>query len=479
MNAPALPATTTDIPARMDRLPWSRVHVLIVAALGITWILDGLEVTLVGSVGPVLQDHRTLGLSTGEIGAAASFYLTGAVIGALGFGWLTDRLGRRLVFNVTLVIYLLGVVATSCAWDYPAFVAARVLTGIAIGGEYSAINSAIDELIPARVRGRVDLLVNGSYWLGAAAGAGASLLLLSGKLVGINLGWRLGFAAGGVLGLIVLVLRQFVPESPRWLVTHGHGEVSERTMVEIEQRVQKATGADLPAPDWTLEVHPRRYFGIGLVLKAMLTTFRRRAVLVLVLMSAQAFLYNAIFFTYGLVLTRYDHVPPARTGLFILPLAVGNFLGPVLLGPFFDTLGRRRMIAGTYGIAGVLLLATAYAFGQGWLTAATQTAAWVVVFFFASAAASAAYLTASEVFPLETRGLAIALFFAVGTGVGGVASPYVFSRLIGGGRWDLAGGYAAAALFMGVAAVVEQWLGVDAEGQSLERISTPLSQAAS
>jgi MFS family permease len=468
-------AVVTDIPARMDRLPWCRVHVLIIAALGITWILDGLEVTLVGSIAPLLQDHRTLGLTTAQIGETASCYVIGAVIGALGFGWLTDRAGRRLVFNLTLLVYLVGVIASATAWNFPAFALGRILTGLAIGGEYSAINSAIDELIPARLRGRVDLMVNGSYWLGAAAGAALSLLLADGALIRIDLGWRLGFALGGVLAIFILLLRRFVPESPRWLITHGRAEEAARTIADIEARVIHATGAPLSPPDWTLTLHPRRSFGIGVVLRAMATQYRSRAVLVLVLMAAQAFLYNAIFFTYGLVLTRFDKVAVTQVGLFILPLAAGNFLGPLLLGPLFDIIGRRRMIAGTYAISGLLLLVTAAAFASGMLTASTQTAAWSAIFFFASAAASAAYLTASEVFPLETRGLAIALFYAAGTAVGGVIAPTIFSVLIAGGRGSLAAGYVAASLFMLIAAGVEIALGIDAEGQSLERISAPLS----
>jgi MFS family permease len=468
-------ALQTDIPARMDRLPWSRVHLLIVVALGITWILDGLEVTFVGSIAPLLQDHRTLALTTTDIGAAASAYVAGAVLGALSFGWLTDRSGRRLVFNLTLLVYLVGVVVTATSFDFHSFALGRVLTGIAIGGEYSAINSAIDELIPARLRGRIDLLVNGSYWLGAAAGAGMSLLLASGDLVGADWGWRLGFGLGGILAVIILVMRRFVPESPRWLITHGYPDQAHATIDDIEQRVRYATGETLAPPGWTLTVHPRRHFGLALVLRTLLIQYRSRALLVLALMAAQAFLYNAIFFTYGLVLTRFEHVSPARIGLFILPLAIGNFLGPLLLGGLFDTIGRRRMIAFTYATSGLLLLLTALAFGAGLLSAASQTACWSAIFFFASAAASAAYLTASEVFPLEMRGLAIAVFYAAGTAVGGVIAPLIFSLLITGGRWPLAYGYIAAAVLMAGAAIIEATMGIDAEGKSLEHISAPLS----
>ncbi|MBV9655844.1 MAG: MFS transporter [Acetobacteraceae bacterium] len=466
----------TDIPARLDRLPWSRFHVLVVLALGITWVLDGLEVTIVGSIGPMLQDQRTLALSAQDIGTVASFYVAGAVIGAVGFGWLTDRFGRRLIFNVTLAIYVGGVLLTAFSWNFWSFALFRLITGAGIGGEYAAINSAIDELIPARLRGRIDLMVNGSYWAGAAAGAGASLLLLSGRFVSPDLGWRLGFGVGAVLGLIILYLRRFVPESPRWLVTHGREREAEQTVGEIEQRTEHGSSEKLPEPEGRLTIHPRKVFGFGLIFRAMLGKHRARSVLALVLMSAQAFLFNAVFFTYGLVLSRFYQVPDAEAGLYILPLTLGNFCGPVLLGHLFDTVGRRKMIAGTFALSGVLLTATAIAFGSGALTAWTQTICWIVIFFFASAAASSAYLTASEIFPLETRALAIAVFYALGTLLGGVFAPTLFGYLIGSGsEWAVSAGYIASAVLMLVAAGVELKLGVDAEGKSLEAIAEPLS----
>jgi MFS family permease len=423
----------TDIPARLDRLPWSRFHLLIVVALGITWVLDGLEVTIVGSIGPMLQDKRTLGLSPQDIGTMASAYVAGAVAGALLFGWLTDRFGRRLVFNVTLGIYVLSVLASACAWDFWSLAAFRVTTGLAIGGEYAAINSAIDELIPARLRGRTDLIVNGSYWGGAALGAAASLLLLGGGIVAPQLGWRLGFGVGGVLGLGVLLLRQFVPESPRWLVTHGRADEAEKTVAEVEQRVRDSGGGSLGPACGTLTVHPRKTFGFGLIFAAMLGHYKWRSLLAFTLMVAQAFLFNAVFFTYGLVLTKAYQVPPQNIGIYVLPLALGNLMGPLLLGHLFDTVGRRIMIAATYGVSGVLMAATGWAFHAELLNAWTQTACWVAIFFVASAAASSAYLTASEIFPLETRALAIATFYALGTLVGGVAAPWLFGQLIGAG----------------------------------------------
>ena len=469
-----LPVETiqTDIPARLDRLPWSRFHVLVVSALGITWVLDGLEVTIVGSLGPILQDPRTLGLTAQDVATIASFYVVGSVIGALGFGWLTDRLGRRFIFNVTLGIYVAGVLASAFAWDFWSFAAFRLVTGLGIGGEYAAINSAIDELIPARLRGRIDLMVNGSYWAGAAAGAAASLVLVSGRFVPVEWGWRLGFGIGGVLGLSILLLRRIVPESPRWLVTHGRDAAARATMDDIERRA----GGSHPPVTRTLTVHPQKSFGLRLVFGAMLGRNRGRSALALTLMIAQAFLFNAVFFTYGLVLQRYEGVADADIGLYILPLCLGNFVGPFVLGPLFDTVGRRRMIAGTYAVSGLLLFGVATLFGMGLLTALSQTIAWVVVFFFASAAASSAYLTASEIFPLETRALAIAVFYALGTLIGGAAAPWLFGRLITiGNAWALSAGYAVAGVLMLAGAAMEAWQGIDAEGRTLEDVAEPLS----
>jgi MFS family permease len=466
---------TTDIPARMDRLPWSRFHLLVVVALGITWVLDGLEVTIVGSIGPILKSPQTLGLTDQDIGSVAACYVAGAVAGALLFGWLTDRLGRRLIFNVTLGVYLVGVLLSAFSWNFWTFAAFRFLTGLGIGGEYAAINSAIDELIPAKLRGRIDLIVNGSYWGGALIGSAGSLLLLSGRFVGIDLGWRLGFGIGAVLGGFILFLRRFVPESPRWQVTHGREREAEATTADIEHKV----GGDLPPPKGTLKIHPRKVFGFGLILSAMLGDNRGRSFLALVLMVAQAFLYNAVFFTYGLVLATFYHIDPARTGLYIVPLSAGNLLGPLLLGHLFDTVGRKTMIAGTYAVSGVMLIGVAVLFGMGLLTAWTQTACWMAIFFVASAAASSAYLTASEIFPLETRAMAIALFYALGTLIGGVSAPFLFGWLIGTGtEWVVAAGYMGAAALMIAAAVCEVFLGVEAAGKSLEDVARPLSGSA-
>lgn len=470
------------MPARLDRLGWSRFHFLLVTALGITWILDGLEVTIVGSIGPMLQNRQTLGLSSTNLGAVASFYLVGAVAGALLSGWVTDRFGRRLVFYVTLCTYLAGVLLSALAWNFWSFALFRLITGLGIGGEYAAVNSAIDELIPAKYRGRVDLIVNGTLWVGAAAGAAASLLILDPRIVPANIGWRLGFAVGGVLGISVLFLRRWVPESPRWLVTHCRAEEADRTVAAIEAEVarsahKRSRGGTSPAQAvGTLEIHPRRTFGFMLIFRGMLGPNRSRSALAIILMIAQAFLFNAVFFTYGLVLTHFYQVPEPRVGLYLLPLALGNFAGPLALGHLFDTVGRRKMIAGTFGVSALLLLMTAGLFAAGYLSAQTQTAAWMCIFFFASAAGSSAYLTASEIFPLETRPLAIASFYALGTAIGGGASPLLFGWLIESrSNWRVSAGYALAALLMFIAGVTEAKVGIDAEGKSLESIAAPLS----
>ena len=445
-----------------------------VIALGITWVLDGLEVTIVGALGGVLQDRATLHLTGTEIGSVASAYVAGAVIGALFFGWLTDRLGRKRMFFITLTVYLIGVALSAFSWNFWSFAAFRLITGLGIGGEYSAINSAIDELMPARLRGRIDLIINGSFWIGAALGSGVVTVVLNGAWFPVDIGWRLGFGVGAVLGLAILFLRRWVPESPRWLLTHGHAAEAERTIAEIEHRA--GLDANTPQPSATLTFHPQASFGLAPLFRALFVTYRPRTVLVVVLMASQAFLYNALFFTLGLILTKFYQVPAVEIGSYILPIAAGNFCGPLLLGRLFDTIGRRIMIAATYIVAGLLLAGAAWLFATGRLSADEQVAAWSAIFFFASAAASAAYLSAGELFPIEIRALVIAVFYAVGTGVGGVIGPILFGRLIDvGSRWALFDGYLLAAGLMLIAAATEIGLGVDAEGQSLEAIADPLS----
>jgi MFS family permease len=466
----------TDVPARLDRLPWCRFHTLVIVALGITWILDGLEVTVTGAVSGALQSSPRLHLNDAEVGLAASAYLAGAVLGALLFGWLTDRLGRKRLFNVTLGLYLVATALTALSPDFASFALFRFLTGAGIGGEYTAINSAIQELIPARYRGHTDLVVNGSFWIGATLGAlGAVVLLAPGRLPP-DLGWRAAFGTGAVLGLGILWLRRFLPESPRWLMVHGRVAEAESVVAAIECTLaQRLPATALPRVRLYLRSRARSWSDVA---RSLVRLHPRRATLGVVLMAAQAFFYNAIFFTYALVLGHFFGVASDRVGLYILPFAIGNFLGPLLLGRWFDTLGRRPMIAGTYAVSGLLLLVTAWLFVAGMLDATTQTVAWSIVFFFASAAASSAYLTVSESFPLEVRALAIALFYALGTALGGVAAPWVFGLLVGTGeRAAIGWGYVLGAVLMLVAAGVELKLGFAAERRSLEDVATPLSVA--
>ena len=469
----------THIPARLDRLPWCHFHWLVVWALGITWILDGLEVTIVGAVSGVLQEPQVMNFTPAVIGFIASMYLAGAVTGSLIFGYLTDRWGRKRLFFLTLAVYLAGVLLTALSWDKWSFAFFRLLTGAGIGGEYAAINSTIDELIPAAYRGRVDIIVNGSYWIGAAVGSASTIVILDPRILPPNLGWRIGFSMGALLGLFILALRRYIPESPRWLMTHGYQRDAEKSIELIECEVAAQTGEKLePVTCLPLKIHPRKAFGFGVVARTMLATYPSRSILGLLLMISQAFLYNAVFFTYALILTRFYDVPAGHTGLYLLPFAAGNFLGPLILGHFFDVIGRRQMISATYGISALLLTMTGWLFSKGLLSADSQTALWTIIFFFASAAASSAYLTVSEIFPLEIRALAIALFFSIGTAAGGVVAPWLFGYLIGSGsRVDIFYGYLIAAILMAVAAVVEVLYGIKAERTSLEELAVPLSMS--
>jgi MFS family permease len=467
----------SDIPARLDRLPWSSWHRRIVFALGVAWVLDGLEVTIVGSIGSVLERPDTLGLGAAQIGWAGSLYVAGAVLGALVFGRLADRLGRKRLFLATLVVYMGATVASGFAAGYASFALCRFLTGVGIGGEYAAINSAIDELIPARLRGRVSLAINGSFWIGAALGALLSLVLLDERVLGPRLGWRAAFLLGAVLAVAILLVRRHVPESPRWLLAHGRSDEAARVLDAIEASVR----AEHPHAFAPHEAHAAIAFrrsvlpSLAEVAHVLRRRYPDRSLVVLALMVSQAFFYNAIFFTYALVLTRFYGVADAQVGLYILPFAAGNVLGPLVLGPLFDTVGRRVMIAATYALSGVGLLLIGAGFVNGLLDATTQTLAWSAVFFLASAAASSAYLTVSEVFPLEMRALAISIFYAVGTGVGGFAAPALFGVLIASGsRANVFQGYLVGAVLVLVAAAVAWRHGVDAERRPLEDIAPPL-----
>src|SRR5881409_2696218 len=464
------------VPARLDRLPWSSWHWLIVVSLGAIWILDGLEVTLAGSLGGILTRHETLGLTDGQVGASATFYLAGAVLGALLFGYGTDRLGRKKLFFVTVAVYLIATGLTAFSWNFASYAFFRALTGAGIGGEYAAINSAIDELIPARVRGRVDLMINGSYWLGAALGAGATVVLLDPRRLPIWLGWRCAFGIGATLGLVIIFFRRWIPESPRWLMIHGRNVEAEQIVTEVENKMVSSPQM-LPAHNAPpTRIRTRTHTPWHEIWNAIVHEHRRRSFLGFVLMLTQAFFYNAIFFTYALVLMRFYKVPEQNVGGYLLPFALGNVLGPVLLGHLFDTIGRKKMIAVTYGLAGILLALTGWLFQAGLLTAQTQTLAWTIIFFVASAAASSAYLTVSEIFPLEIRALAIAIFYAIGTLVGGVGAPVLFGWIIGtGSSTALFTGYLLAAVLMVFGALVEAWIGVPAERRSLEHVAPPLS----
>ena len=467
---------TTDIPARLERLRWGHFHSFVVIALGITWALDGLEVTLAGAVAGALKDSASLALSNAQVGLAASFYLAGAVLGALFFGWLTDRLGRKRLFSITLGLYLIATAATALSWDFYSFSLFRFLTGAGIGGEYTAIASAIQEFIPARYRGWTDLVINGSFWIGAAIGAASSVVLLDPMVLAPDFGWRAAFFIGAFLGLSILLLRAWIPESPRWLVTHGRLEEAQVVLADIEDRHRRHSGPLPPLEHPPVKLRPRRFTSLAEVWHTLYRKHRRRTFVGLTLMASQAFFYNAIFFTYALVLTDFYGIPADHVGWYLLPFTIGNFLGPVMLGRLFDTVGRRPMIALTYALSGVLLALTGYLFAIGALSATSQTIAWTIIFFFASAAASSAYLTVSETFPLEVRALAIAFFYAVGTGVGGVVGPGLFGVLIEtGSRTSLALGYGLGAAFMLAAAVVAGCYGVAAERKPLEAVARPLS----
>jgi MFS family permease len=471
-------AVESRIPSRMDRLPWARWHWLVIAALGITWILDGLEVTIVGNIAGILVEPDSgLNLTEAQVGLAGGIYIAGACTGALFFSYLTDRFGRKKLFLITLAVYLIFSFLTAFSWNFWSFVVFRFIAGTGIGGEYSAIYSAVDELIPARFRGQVALAISGSYWIGAMMGSALSILLLNPNFVSQYYGWRIAFWLGAALGLCILLIRRYVPESPRWLITHGRTEEAEETTEAIENQVREQTGRDLPpVGGQPIVVEQRESIGFGLIARAMFQMYPKRTVLGLTLMGSQAFLYNAIFFTYALVLTRFYGIEAGTVPYFLLPFALGNLLGPLLLGRLFDTIGRVPMISGCYFITGGLMALTGYLFYVDILSAVTQTILWCIVFFFASAAASAGYLTVSEVFPMEIRAMAIALFYAIATGLGGISGPVIFGQLIGtGNATNLFIAYLVGAGFMVLAAVVELVIGVRAEGQSLENVATPLT----
>jgi MFS family permease len=466
----------TSIPYRLDSLRWSGFHTRVVLALGITWILDGLEVTLAGALSGALKESPTLQFTNFDVGFANSAYLAGAVLGALGFGWLTDRIGRKKLFFITLAVYLTATAATALSWGVLSYALFRFLTGAGIGGEYTAINSTIQELVPARYRGWTDLIINGSFWIGAAIGATSAIILLDPRLIGPDLGWRLAYFTGACLGLVVFVMRMWIPESPRWLMIHGQPDRAHAIVSDIERSVT-GNARDPRQQAWpTIRLKMRDHTPLREVAHTLFSVYRQRSLVGLALMIAQAFFYNAIFFTFALVLTDFYGIASSQVGWYILPFAAGNFLGPLLLGRLFDTWGRRVMITLTYGVSGVLLALSGYLFEIGVLSAQTQTIAWTVIFFFASPAASAAYLTVSETFPLEIRALAIALFYAVGTGIGGVAGPVLFGALVDtGSRGSVFAGYLLGSGLMIAAAFIAWRYCIAAERQPLESVAPPLA----
>lgn len=469
----------TDVPARLDRLPWSAWHARIILALGTSWLLDGLEVTLTGSLSGILQSKQGLSLTDPQVTAAASAYLVGAVIGAILFGYLTDRLGRKHLFLVTLATYSLATVATAFSFNFLTFMIFRTFTGLGIGGEYAAINSAVDELIPSKVRGTVDLAVNATFWIGASIGSLATLMLLHGHLFSPERGWRYAFGIGGTLGIAVLVLRLYVPESPRWLMLRGREEDAERIVKDIEGKVSKGK-KELPAPEGEkLKLSVRDHTPWKEIFANMLGENRQRSFLALTLMIGQSFFFNAVFFTYALVVKKFFKIPDQDLPLHLLPFAVASFFGPIVLGRLFDKLGRKPMITATYGLAGILLAATCLPFAHGMLGARGLGIMFTVIFFVASSAASAAYLTVSEIFPLEIRAFAIAIFYAIGTLIGGAGAPFLFGVLINSGsKAHVAFGYALGAALMLLAALCEWRIGVEAANKSLESVSKPLQSKA-
>jgi MFS family permease len=468
----------TDIPARLDRLPWSRWHWKILIGLGTVWILDGLEVTIVGSIaGAISAKGSGIDISSADVaGLAASLYVAGACFGALVFGQLTDRFGRKKLFMITLGVYLAATAATAFSTTAVFFFVCRFITGMGIGGEYSAINSAIDELIPAKHRGRIDIVINGTYWLGAAAGALLSVAAL--HIFSPFLDWRVCFGLGFVLGTAILIVRRHVPESPRWLFIHGHEQEAERVTSEIEREVADDTGQELEPvdPDDTIKIHQRKTIGLVEITRTVIKDYPKRTVLGLALFIGQAFLYNSILFGYATLLSTFFGVSTADAPYYLVAFAAGNFLGPIILGGLFDSVGRKPMIAGTYILSGVLLLITGLLFEQNQLNATTLTLAWAVVFFFASAGVSAAYLTVSEVFPMETRAMCIALFYAVGTGIGGIIGPQLFAPMVATGNASkVFEALAIGAILMILGGITELVFGVKAERRRLEGIAKPLT----
>jgi MFS family permease len=476
-SADHLGTIETRIPSRLDRLPWSKFHWMVVIGLGTVWVLDGLEVTIVGSIGQRLTEKGSgLVLDASQIGTAAAFYVAGACLGALFFGQLTDRFGRKKLFLLTLGVYIVATIATAFSFSPLYFFIARFFTGAGIGGEYAAINSAIDELIPARVRGRVDLMINGSYWLGAAGGAIASIALLDTALFAADIGWRLAFAIGAALGVGILLVRRNVPESPRWLFIHGREDEAETIVGDIEHSVEGETGEKLSEVDDNLTVKQRDRIPLSEIARTAFTKYPRRTALGFALFIGQAFMYNAVTFDLGTLLGEFFDVASGTVPIYIAIFALSNFLGPFVLGRLFDTVGRKPMVTLTYlGSAALTTVLAILLLGNS-LTTWSFMAFVLAIFFLASAGASSAYLTVSEIFPMETRALSIAFFYATGTAAGGIAGPLLFGHLIASGSQDqVATGFFIGAVVMAIGGIAELLFGVKAEQKQLEDIATPLT----
>jgi len=487
------------VPARMDRLPWSAFHWRVVIALGITWVLEGVEVGLAGAIGGILSNSEyrdaTLHLDATMVGLSGGVYLIGEVVGALYFGRKADKLGRRKLFIVTLALYLIanGMTALSFAPWY--FLTTRFFAGMGIGGEYAAIHSAIDELTPAKYRGRVDIAIAGTYWGGAMLAAAAQYVLLDPSLIPVNWGWRGALLLGPAIGFSIWPLRKYIPESPRWQLTHGQVAEAEATVDAIEQQLRdRGHVLEEVDPAHAVVIRQQEQPSVLFVAKTLTRKYLKRFVLGLTLMVTQSFLYNAIFFTYVIILEKIYGVPSGSTAYYFFPFAAGNLLGPLLLGRLFDTIGRRKMIALTYCSSALLLGLSGYLLQAGVLTAQTQTILWCIIFFIASAAASSAYLTVSEIFPVEMRAQSISLIFSIAQGFGALGS-ILFGAIVASGTHEemvngksetfvdnlvpLAIGFGIAAAIMFVGGLVAWFFGVDAEQKSLEDIAAPLSSTES
>jgi MFS family permease len=464
-------AFESNIPPRLDSLPWSRWHLRIAIALGITFLLDGLEGGVGGSISGALKSVTTLHFTDAQLGIASTGYLAGTVVGAFIFGFLADVYGRKSLFLWTLALYVCATAATALSWNLFSFTLCRALTGAGIGGEYTAITSAIDELIPARVRGAANLMIGATFWLGVILGSLVAVATLSDSLLGLRYGWRIAMLSGIPIALVVLYLRRYLPESPRWLLTRGRSTEAEAIVIQIEAAVASETGL-LPVVTKTVTILPTTINPLRKLSLLLHKKHRGRAVLCLGLTMAQSFFYNSVFFSSTLILLRFYGVSPAHAGVLFLPIAFTNFFGPIVMGRLFDSIGRRTMISLNFILTGLVFGTSSVLFLHGHLSTTAQVAWWTASFFFASAAAGSAYLTTSELFPQQIRASAIAVFYALGTLLGGVLGPAVFGSLLNkGARTPIFYGFLASASVMVCAGIAQAIWGVVAERKPLEEIT--------